>query len=178
MLRDVSLTFEAGSRTCLMGPSGCGKTTFLHLLMGLLKPDGGRIVMPEHCRMGVVFQENRLLEQSSAVANLRLVCPRQIPEEQLCRALLRVGLEEPFHRVPVAELSGGMARRVAVVRAMLAPSDVILMDEPLKGLDEESRKRTVDFVLEQLGEKILIVVTHDIRDPADFAAGVAELKTC
>ena len=71
-----------------------------------------------------------------------------------------------------------MARRVAVVRAMLAPSDVILMDEPLKGLDEESRKRTVDFVLEQLGEKILIVVTHDIRDPADFAAGVTELKTC
>lgn len=176
VLREVSLTFETGSRTCLTGPSGCGKTTFLYLLMGLIKPDSGRVLLPERCRMSVVFQENRLLEHRSALSNLRLVC-RGIPEAMLKEALIQVGLEENVHMIPARELSGGMARRVAIVRAMLAPSDVILMDEPLKGLDAENRKRTIDFINSHLEQKTLIIVTHDTRDPADFSADIVRLES-
>ena len=174
VLRDVSVNFESGSRTCLMGASGCGKTTFLYLLMGLAKPDSGRIVLPENCRFGVVFQENRLLHHIGAIGNLKLVCGNKIPQEQLHEALEEVGLERASHLLPTAELSGGMARRVSIVRAMLAPSDVILMDEPLKGLDEENRARTIAFIQKHLGQKTLIVVTHDARDPEDFGAQIMD----
>ena len=174
VLRDVSVNFESGSRTCLMGASGCGKTTFLYLLMGLQKPDSGKIILPENCRFGVVFQENRLLHHIGAIGNLKLVCGNKIPQEQLHEALEEVGLERAFHLLPTAELSGGMARRVSIVRAMLAPSDVILMDEPLKGLDEENRARTIAFIQKHLGQKTLIVVTHDARDPEDFGAQIMD----
>lgn len=177
VLREVSAAFERGSRTCLMGASGCGKTTFLYLLMGLQKPNSGTITLPDACRFGVVFQENRLLSQSSAIANLRLVCGKVLPDETLHAALEEVGLERASHFLPTAELSGGMARRVSIVRAMLAPSDVILMDEPLKGLDEENRARTIAFIQKHLGQKTLIVVTHDARDPEDFGAQVVEFAS-
>lgn len=100
VLQNLSLRFEDGSRTCLMGPSGCGKTTLLYLLMGLMQPDSGRILLPKNCRMGVAFQENRLLEHRSALSNLRLVCGREIPDERLCEALVQVGISEEFHRRP------------------------------------------------------------------------------
>ena len=174
VLKELSIAFEDGSRTCLMGASGCGTTTFLSLLIGLQKPDSGEIVLPENCRFGVVFQENRLLQQSSAIANLKLVCGRKFPEETLHEALEQVGLERESHFLPAAELSGGMARRVAIVRAMLAPSDVILMDEPLKGLDEENRSKTIAFIKAHLDGKTLIVVTHDSRDPGDLDAQIID----
>ena len=175
VLHRLSVTFADGSRTCLMGPSGCGKTTFLYLLMGLLKADSGSMELPENCRFAVVFQENRLLKQSSAIANLRFVCGKKVSDEMLHDTLEQVGLERESHFLPAAELSGGMARRVSIVRAMLAPSDVILMDEPLKGLDEENRRKTIDFIKNHLNDKTLIVVTHDSRDPEDLGASVIDL---
>ncbi len=172
VLRDFSIDFPDGSRTCLMGPSGCGKTTFLYLLLGLLKADRGEILYPRGMRMGAVFQENRLLEHLSAVRNLRLACGRGVTQASIHCALSQVGLEEPAHLLPVSQLSGGMARRVAIVRAMLSRSELIVMDEPLKGLDAENRSKTLDFIRQTLQGRTLVVVTHDERDPQDFDASL------
>lgn len=175
VLERLSLTFPEGSASYLMGPSGCGKTTLLFLLMGLIPPTEGRVLVPPRTRFSAVFQENRLLEHRSAVDNLLLACGRTITAEKARQSLTQVGLPRDSHSIPVSELSGGMARRVAVVRAMLAPSDVVILDEALKGLDSQSYQKTVEFIQSTLGGRTLIGVTHDPAEPPLFSASVVWL---
>ena len=129
VLQNLSFSLEKGERLLLLGPSGQGKTTFLRLLCGLLKPQRGTIQRPS--RLGVVFQEDRLLPTLTLEENLCLVSrtpalARQIGEE--------LGLGEYFSHYPAA-LSGGQRRRGALGRALAFPCDALLMDEPFQGLD-------------------------------------------
>ena len=164
VIRDFSARFVPGSHTCLMGPSGCGKTTLLRLLMGLEAPDGGQIRIPEGTRFSAVFQENRLLNRLTAAANVRLAARASIA--QAAELLLELGIPPESLSQPVSTCSGGMKRRVALCRALLAEYDVLPLDEPYKGLDEETRERVMRLVEEHTAGRTVILVTHARRKPS------------
>ena len=165
VLKNFSLTMEYGGHYCLMAPSGGGKTTLLRILNGLEQADDGVIEgIPEHISM--VFQEDRLCEEYDVISNIVLTMRRgekgltalQVKEEALKL------LPEECLTKPVSELSGGMRRRCAILRAMLSDSDIIMMDEPFTGLDEENHRKTVAYILERLNGRTLLVTTHRNED--------------
>jgi NitT/TauT family transport system ATP-binding protein len=160
VLKDVSLTFTEGQVNCLMGASGIGKTTVINLLMGLISQDSGEVRGMEDKRIAVVFQEDRLIEHWDSVDNVKLVCSKQITKEMVEEELSRVGLRD-YENKQVSTLSGGMRRRVAIVRALLASSNLVIMDEPFKGLDENLKKKVLKYVCEKTKGKTVIIVTHD-----------------
>jgi NitT/TauT family transport system ATP-binding protein len=171
----VQLCLEAGRSYCLMGPSGQGKTTLLRILMGLEQPDAGRISGIARQRISAVFQEDRLCEYLDSVDNIRIACGKLVSRrmaEDVCCQLLE---EEAVHR-PVRELSGGMKRRAAIARALLSASDVILMDEPFAGLDQETKRQTIRRIRENLGGRTLLVVTHCEEDAVLLGAEILRLQ--
>lgn len=169
VFEDFSYTFREGKTTCIMGKSGCGKTTLFRLLLGLEEPEGGQITGVPHGKLAAVFQENRLCENLSAVSNLRLTCKRKLTEEELRQAFAQVGLEGVWQK-PVRNLSGGMKRRVAILRALFAEAECILMDEPLKGLDTETKEKTAAYIKAQAKGKTLLVITHEEAEIALLGA--------
>ncbi len=173
VLDGFSAVFPAGEITCIMGRSGCGKTTLLRLLLGLEKPSGGEIEgLP--ARMSAVFQEDRLCEELSAFGNVRLVAPKRT-EEDIRAALAALLLDGEAQTKPVSELSGGMRRRVAIARALLAEGELILMDEPFKGLDEGTRETVITYVKEMTAGRTVILVTHDEEDATALCAPVVKM---
>lgn len=168
VLDRYSAVIPENRMTFIMGPSGCGKTTLINILMGLIHYDNGTVTgVPSH--KSAVFQEDRLCENFNAVSNVRLVCDNRIKNEEIISHLEKIGLKDNLSK-PVIELSGGMRRRVAVVRAILAKSDIIFMDEPFKGLDDKTKAETMQYVVDNTKNKTVIIVTHD-TDEANFLGG-------
>lgn len=173
VLDHVSLTLESGGTACLMAPSGRGKTTLLRCIAGLEAPDSGQITnLPE--RIAYVFQEDRLCDGFSAVDNIRLVTGKALGEGEIRRHLEELGLAGSLDQ-PVRELSGGMRRRVVISRAVCFGADLLLLDEPFKGLDDEARQQTADYILRHRGAAAILCVTHDREDAA--ALGGAGIVT-
>lgn len=172
VIERFSARLEPGKAYCVMGPSGCGKTTLLYLLMGLIKPDAGKVIRDRDLRFSAVFQEDRLLEQMNAVSNVALVS--RAPRDQIEAMLKTLGLEEQSLGQPVSTFSGGMKRRVALCRALLAEYDVLFLDEPYKGLDEATRERTMAVTAQASRGKTVLLVTHDSRE----SAGCVPLALC
>ena len=171
VLDHVSLTLESGGTACLMAPSGRGKTTLLRCIAGLEAPDSGQITdLPE--RIAYVFQEDRLCDGFSSVDNIRLVTGKALGEGEIRRHLEELGLAGSLDQ-PVRELSGGMRRRVVISRAVCFGADLLLLDEPFKGLDDEARQQTADYILRHRGAAAILCVTHDREDAA--ALGGAEI---
>lgn len=168
VLANASASFGAGRPHVLTGPSGAGKTTLLRLVAGLEAPDSGELELPAGARLAMTFQEDRLCDNLTATANIRLPHGRlRGPEldEFLARekdALLAVGL--PVDARPVRELSGGQRRRVAILRCALAEADVLLFDEPLKGMDDQTVERVMGYVAPLLVGRTVLWVTHDARE--------------
>jgi len=162
VLDDVHISFEHGRVHALMGASGSGKTTLMRLLAGLEKPDAGHI---EGMKRSAVFQEDRLCENLSVAVNIRMPHTGLKGQDkqrflQRCENLLRaMGMDETLTR-PVHELSGGMKRRVALARAVLADADVLFFDEPLKGLDEKTEQRVMTAIVPLLAGKTVFWATH------------------
>ena len=159
VLQNVSHLFPEGKLTCVMGPSGCGKTTLLSLLLGLVQPDAGEIRGMEGRKLSAIFQEDRLCENAGAVSNIRLVNPR-LSKGEAEKMLREVGLGDSLGQ-PVRTLSGGMKRRVAILRALGAPYDTLLCDEPFKGLDEATKEQVIAYFQEKTRGKTVILVTHE-----------------
>jgi ABC-type lipoprotein export system ATPase subunit len=183
VLRGISLVLDEGEALAIVGPSGCGKTSLLNLIGGLDQPDegsirlGGRDLAQMNAEelaamraedLGFVFQAHHLLPQCTALENVlvpSLVCTDadlQGSAPERARALLdRVGLGERHDQFP-AQLSGGEAQRVAVVRALINEPRLLLADEPTGSLDAESAQQLGDLLLEVHAEQgtALIVVTH------------------
>jgi NitT/TauT family transport system ATP-binding protein len=157
----VTHTFAAGGVHGVMGPSGCGKTTLLNILLGLLPPDAGTVAGVNPNALGAVFQEDRLCERASVGANIRMAAPAFREDGALRPLLAEMGLEA---KTPVFELSGGMKRRVALLRALAAPSELIIMDEPFTGLDEGLKQTAAACIRRRQGGRTLIVVTHSKND--------------
>lgn len=168
VLDGFSTVIPKNKMTFIMGPSGCGKTTLINILMGLIQKDKGIVSgVPSH--KSAVFQEDRLCESFNAVSNVRLVCDNKVKNQEIILNLEKIGLNDHMLK-PVIELSGGMRRRVALVRAIMAGSDIIFMDEPFKGLDEKTKEKTMQYVADNIGNKTVLIVTHDI-DEANFLGG-------
>lgn len=161
VLKKLTVRFPEEKISCIMGPSGCGKTTLMRILLGLERADEGRVEGVPYGKISAVFQEDRLCENVSAIRNLKLVSEKD--EAELRREMEALRLGEAFGK-SVRELSGGMKRRVAILRALLAPCGCIMMDEPLKGLDEETKIVTAGYIRKNAKEKTLIVITHDRQD--------------
>ncbi len=154
--------FSKGSRVCIMGASGRGKTTLFNLLLGLIKPDSGEIIgVPK--KLSAVFQEDRLCEEFTSVENVRAVTGKTVKNEEIVALLDELGLSGSENQ-PVSSLSGGMRRRVALARALLAENEMLILDEPFKGLDDKTREKTVLTLLSRAKGKTLLVATHDERD--------------
>lgn len=164
VLKNFSLEIEKNRIFCLMGASGCGKTTLLRILTGLEKADSGNVTGIDENRISFVFQEDRLIEHLSALSNA--ILPLKANDESRkagMKALSLLGLQGE-EKKPANKLSGGMARRVAIARAMLADADIVFMDEPFKGLDADNRTKAISFVKKYAEGKTLIVVTHSASE--------------
>lgn len=162
VLVNFSAAFAEHQITCLMGPSGCGKTTLLNILMRFIRPDGGSVKGVPKLK-SAVFQEDRLCESFNAISNVRLVCNRKVDTSNIISHLEKIGLEGSLEQ-PVSELSGGMKRRVAIVRAILAKSDVLFLDEPFKGLDADTKKDVIQYIKDNMQGRTVIMVTHSIDE--------------
>jgi len=185
-LRNVELTVRRGEFMCLIGPSGCGKSTVLNMFAGLIAPSegeilhDGRVVIDVNTRVGYVTQDDNLLPWRSAVANVELAleCKGVGRAERRKRAidyLARVGLRGQEDLYP-HELSGGMRKRVSIVRTLVDESvDVILMDEPFGPLDAQTRLILQDELLRlwQGTGRTIIFVTHDIVEAIALSDRIA-----
>jgi thiamine transport system ATP-binding protein len=190
VLDRVSLSVDAGDVVALLGPSGSGKSTLLRAIAGIIAPDSGRIFvhgadvteLPTHRRgVGMVFQDNQLFPHMSVLDNVAFGpklagAPRSKRAERAARWLGRVGLAG-FEDRRVTDLSGGEAKRVALARSLAAEPAVVLLDEPLTGLDRELHDRlAVDLaeILRDAGATALLV-THDHDEATTIADRTVQL---
>ena len=155
VLRDLNLTVNGP--LVLMGPSGCGKTTLLRILMGLETPDSGTVQGVGN--IGAVFQESRLCPQLTAVGNICLV--GGVNPAQAQAELQTLGFTQAELALPAARLSGGQKRRTALLRALWAPSDTLLLDEPFTGMDPELVSHAAAAVVRLAARRDTVLVTHD-----------------
>lgn len=166
VLDNVSFVCESGECTVIMGASGCGKTTLLRIIMGLEKADYGEIIFGNDApvKFSAVFQEDRLFENLTVMQNITMVLEkRKSVREDVVENLRAVGMGGCLNR-RIAELSGGMKRRVAIVRAVMADSDILIADEPFKGLDECTKEYVIKYFVHNTDNKTVIVVTHDEKE--------------
>ena len=171
VLDHVSLDLESGCPCCLMAPSGAGKTTLFRILMGLETADSGTIEGLEGRSFSAVFQEDRLLEGYTALQNIRFVTGRWYPAHELT-AIIKHLLPEDSLKKPVSEFSGGMKRRLSLLRALLVPFDLLILDEPFNGLDSENRKKAAALVRNRAQDKILLFAAHTKEDAALLGAEI------
>lgn len=174
VLDKLSLSLSMGKAYCLMAPSGAGKTTLFRILLGLEQPDSGQIHGLDRMRVTAVFQEDRLLEGYTALQNLRFVTGRLYSPGELTAVLARILPADSLNK-PVCEFSGGMKRRTAILRAILAPSDCIIMDEPFTGLDAETKEAVIHLILEYTRGKLLLISTHNEEEAALLCAETIRL---
>ena len=161
VLSDCSLTLGEGERIALMGPSGCGKTTLLRVALSLQPPDAGT-VSGDAGRTASVFQEPRLLPWRTAAENVNAVLSdTEATMPEALSMLDRVELSDAAEKYP-AELSGGMQQRVSIARALAYRPDLLVLDEPFRGLDDELRGRIVSLLSASLPSPSasLLLVTH------------------
>ncbi len=160
--------FPAKKTTAVMGASGCGKSTLLSVLMGTLNANSGEVALTNGARISAVFQEDRLCENLTVSANIRLAIGGKRRDdsalsEKIENALAAVGLSGCEKKL-ARELSGGMKRRVALLRALLSDYDALFLDEPFKGLDETTKKSVMEFTKEKTRGKTVVMVSHDISE--------------
>lgn len=177
VLSHFNLRVRKGERLCIKAPSGFGKTTLLRLICGLEKPQSGSVEIPPATKISVVFQEDRLLPWLSVEKNLLFVM------ENADEALAKKWAEECLSAVELAEeaksfpaaLSGGMARRAALARALAAEWDLLLLDEPFSGIDQAKKEKIASFMRRQFEGKTVILVSHDPEDAKLLGAETVEL---
>lgn len=174
VLNNVSFTLTEEKPLCLMASSGGGKTTLLRILLGLEKCDSGEITAEGVEKWAVVFQENRLLDHLDAKGNLKFVLGSAYDDGKAEEVLKALGIGSEAEK-QVRNYSGGMKRRLALARALLAPADALALDEPFAGLDEENKSRATAVIRKMAAGKPMIIVTHDADDALDLGADIINL---
>ncbi|MGP5306221.1 ABC transporter ATP-binding protein [Brachybacterium alimentarium] len=188
VLREVDLDLTAGEIVAVVGPSGCGKSTLLRLIAGLDRPSAGEIRIGDtplrgtDPRTAVAFQEPRLLPWRTLEHNVALGLPRDTGRregrERVRELLQLVGLEHAATQRP-REVSGGMAQRASLARALARSPEVLLLDEPFGALDALTRLRMQDLLLEIHAAEptTVLVVTHDVEEALYLADRVLLLRS-
>ena len=164
VLSDVGFSLSAGEVAVFVGPSGCGKSTLLRILAGLDHAFEGTVVRPEQARLGMVFQEPRLLPWRSVDDNVKLAAP--LAGEAALAKLFDI-LELAAHRSHFpGELSLGLARRVALARAFAVDPDFLILDEPFASLDKALAARLRDQIATLVTNRsaMTLLVTHELDD--------------
>ena len=159
LFRDLCLTVDGPA--VLWAPSGWGKTTLLRILMGLDTPTAGRVRGVG--RAAAVFQEDRLCPQLTALQNVTLVLPGSEKQykEQIGAEFQQLGMDAAALALPAARLSGGQKRRTALLRALWAPSDTLLLDEPFTGMDPDTLAAAAALLRTRCGTEPVLLATHD-----------------
>ena len=170
VLGELSIALANGEVAAIVGPSGCGKTTLLRIIVGLDRDFEGSVALPAHGRLGVVFQEPRLLPWRTVEENLRLAAP-QASDAAFEMLFATLGLAEHRRHYP-RELSLGLARRVALARALAVEPELLVLDEPFVSLDAALAARLRAELVELVSRRPVttLLVTHDIEE----AIGVAD----
>ena len=168
VLKDFSFDFTPPGAYAVMGGSGIGKTPLLRVLAGLMRPGSGSLGGFPELKRAVMFQEDRLLPQLTALGNVALVSD----EDAARKYLAQVGLGGREDALP-AELSGGQRRRVALARCLAFGGDAALLDEPFTGLDEELKARIAPHIARRFGH--IILTTHDEAEARLFSARIIRL---
>ncbi len=171
VLNHLSLEMKSGSIYCLMAPSGKGKTTFFRILMGLESADSGQITGLDGIRISAVFQEDRLCETFTPLDNVLLTADPALTRKQVTAELQTLLPLDTMTR-PVYTLSGGQKRRTAICRALLAPFDLLILDEPFTGLDEETRMDVIQYLKRKCVGKLVLLSTHQETD-VEALGGIA-----
>ncbi|MDD4755952.1 MAG: ATP-binding cassette domain-containing protein [Prolixibacteraceae bacterium] len=169
LYRDFSLSFPEGTITCILGPSGCGKTTLLNIIGRITSPDSGKLTGFEGKRFSYIFQEARLLPWKSVQGNIEFVMSRELTaheRHEQASGFIRLVDLEGFAGYYPSQLSGGMRQRVSIARAFACNSDIILMDEPLKGLDLPLKQSMIKWFSQiwKADRRTVIFVTHDVDE--------------
>ena len=159
LFRDLCLTVDGPA--VLWAPSGWGKTTLLRILMGLDTPTAGRV--RGGGRAAAAFQEDRLCPQLTALQNVTLVLPGSEKQykEQIKADFQQLGMDTAALALPAARLSGGQKRRTALLRALWAPSDTLLLDEPFTGMDPDTLAAAAALLRTRCGTEPVLLATHD-----------------
>jgi ABC-type nitrate/sulfonate/bicarbonate transport system ATPase subunit len=169
VLDRLALRLESGEVGALVGPSGCGKTTLLRIIAGLDQDYEGSVELPEHGRLGMVFQEPRLLPWRTLEQNVRLAAP-EATDASLEALFCTLGLDAHRDHYP-GELSLGQARRVALARAVAVEPDLLLLDEPFVSLDDALAARLREELAELVNSRPVttLLVTHDVEEAIGLA---------
>lgn len=167
VLDNFSLNIEDEHSYVITGGADSGKTTLMRLILGLDVPDSGRIGLLgdykyPYINAGVVFEEDRLVESLDALTNITMVS-KKIFRETVAEELLKFLPEEAL-RGPVRKLTARERRVVAIIRALSIPSDVLIMDEPFKGLDRETKLKLIPYIRDKQGKGSLTIFTRDTED--------------
>ena len=159
LFEDLDLTLTAPA--VLWAPSGWGKTTLLRILMGLETPTSGAVQGVG--KVSAVFQEDRLCPQLTAVENVALVLPGPMNQykKQIEKDFQQLGLDDAALSLPARKLSGGQKRRAALLRALWAESDTLLLDEPFTGMDPETMKKAAALLKARCQDRNVLLATHD-----------------
>ena len=174
IIKELSFEIPDGGKVCFSAASGEGKSTVFRLITGLESPRHGRVNIPEGVRFSAVFQDDRLIPWKTALENVALFAEAeadnaQSADEAAESMLARLGVGEAADMYP-KELSGGMARRVALARALCHPFDVLILDEAFTGLDDETKSKCIEVVNSCVEGKILLMASHDAREPEMLGA--------
>ena len=173
LFEDLNLTLTAPA--VLWAPSGWGKTTLLRILMGLETPTSGSVQGVG--KVSAVFQEDRLCPQLTAVENVALVLPGPMSQykTQIESDFQQLGLDGAALSLPARKLSGGQKRRTALLRALWAESDTLLLDEPFTGMDPETMKKAAALLKARCQDRKVLLATHDREAIETLGWNVVEL---
>lgn len=162
IFENANYKFKKNKFNAILGKSGLGKTTLLNILMGIDQDYTGNITGVPQSK-SVVFQENRLLDNYSIYDNLNFVLKDKITPKYINSYLKKLDLNI-YSSTIINQLSGGMKRRISILRAVLKESDIYIFDEPFKDMDRKTHILTLEFIKEELKNKTLIYSTHSDLD--------------
>ena len=174
VIKNFSLNLESGNNILITGLSGCGKTTIARLILGLETPDSGKITAPEN--ISAVFQEDRLIDKLNVYKNITL--PLEKTREDFANNLINeFGLADIKYK-PISSLSGGMKRRISIIRAIAYGGDGIILDEPFNGIDKSNVMLISKVINREYTEKgkSVVLISHDVSHASLFGAEILKIK--
>ncbi|RVU55536.1 ATP-binding cassette domain-containing protein [Anaerosphaera multitolerans] len=160
LFENLSFELKDGDVLGILGKSGKGKTTLINILLGLEKSDEGEVTYSEEPCFSVVFQENLLFEEKTVYENVKFVCDSK---EMILKLLNEIGLGD-YLNSKVSILSGGMKRKLSLVRAAAKEGNIFITDEAIREVDSVNKNKMVEFLMEHRGNNPLIYITHDEED--------------